>query len=144
MCIFLCKHKLGFEILTNSNHPHYLTGTWKGWGAVSGNRPCLWKLTRSGSESPMWQAELGTVVLLWIVDNLWNNISLALYPSITFQGLGLRLELHFGQEGTSDGEILQACESHGGPLRTGWMPSWNCPCIYSAAQANGIGFLRLF
>lgn len=97
---FLCaSNKLGFQALTwNGNHLHYPSGIWKGWDTASGTRPSLCKLTISGGESLRWPAEPGTFVLLWVVDNSWNT-SLPLYPSITFQCLGLRLQLHRIQEG---------------------------------------------
>lgn len=117
-CPFLCaNNNLGLQALANNNHLFYLSGTQKGWGAVSGNRPSLWEPTRSGCESLKWSAELGTFVLLWILDSLQNNTPLPHYPSITFQGLWLRLTLHCGQGGTPHGETLQSVlhmEGHSG------------------------------
>lgn len=142
---FLCANsKLGFQALTNSNHLHYPSGIWNGWDAVPGNRPSLWKLARPGSESRRWPAEPGTIVQLWVVETLCNNTSRPHYPSATFQCLGLSgFSSAVSRRDTRYRDSPQYA-SGGGPCRTGWEPSWNCPCVSSAAQANGTGFPGIF
>lgn len=109
-CVFLYANKmLGFQAL-NNNALHDLSGTQRRWAAVSlGMGPLCGSLQGQAVNSLKWPAELGAFVLLWIVDNLWNNTVLPLYPSITSQCQGLRLDLHCGQGGTPDGKLDRVC-----------------------------------